>query len=245
MFKFYLGVHRAHWLAKADVPLFVSARQLRPRKSYPRATCDWALDSGGFTELTMHGRWTVTPAQYVAEVQKWSAEVGRLGWAAIQDWMCEEVILAKTGLTVTQHQGRTVANYLELQQLAPEQPWVPVLQGWEPDDYRRHVDMYTNAGVDLSALERVGIGSVCRRQHTLTVCDLVLSLAAAGLKLHAFGFKRTGLARVWQSLASSDSMSWSYQARRNKPLPGHEHTNCANCLDYALQWQQGLLSRLT
>ena len=47
--------------------------------------------------------------------------------------MCEPFMLAKTGLTVAEHQARTVANYLELRSLAPELPFVPVLQGWSLD----------------------------------------------------------------------------------------------------------------
>jgi O-acetyl-ADP-ribose deacetylase (regulator of RNase III) len=33
----------------------------------------WALDSGGFTELSLHGRWKATPAAYVAAVRRYPA----------------------------------------------------------------------------------------------------------------------------------------------------------------------------
>ena len=45
------------------------------------------------------------------------------------DWMCEPAMLARTGLTVAEHQAGTVANYLELRAAAPELPFIPVLQG--------------------------------------------------------------------------------------------------------------------
>ena len=51
-------------------------------------------------------------------------------WAAPQDWMCEPAIIAKTGLAVVEHQRRTVTNFLELQALAPDLPFIPVLHGW-------------------------------------------------------------------------------------------------------------------
>jgi len=51
------------------------------------------------------------------------------------DWMSEPIMLAKTGLTVAVHQARTVANYLALRDLAPDLPFIPVLQGWRLDDY--------------------------------------------------------------------------------------------------------------
>ena len=43
-----------------------------------------------------------------------------LEWAAPMDWMCEPAMLARTGLTVEDHQRRTVANFLELRERGPE-----------------------------------------------------------------------------------------------------------------------------
>lgn len=154
--KFFLGVHRPNWLPLSSVPLFVSRRVLGPMKTLPRANCEWALDSGGFTELSMHGRWTLSAADYVADVRRFTDEIGRLAWAAPQDWMCEPSMLAKTGLSVADHQQRTIDNYLELMAIAPEMPWTPVLQGWAISDYWRHAEAYGVAGVNLQALPSSG-----------------------------------------------------------------------------------------
>jgi hypothetical protein len=54
---FYLGAHQPHWLWQSEYPLFVSHRQLARKRSYRPAACAWALDSGGFTELSIQGRW--------------------------------------------------------------------------------------------------------------------------------------------------------------------------------------------
>ena len=126
---FFLGIHEPAWMARTDVPLFVSRRRLVRRKTMPRARGRWALDSGGFTELSMHGRWTVPSAQYAAEVRRFRDEIGGLEWAAPQDWMCEPFITRKTGRTVAEHQRLTVANLLELRSIAPDLPWVHVGQG--------------------------------------------------------------------------------------------------------------------
>src|SRR4051812_39615765 len=64
---FYLGTHQPHWLAKTDVPLFVSVRRLMTMNRLPRAKGPWAIDSAGFTELSRNGRWTISVDQYVAE----------------------------------------------------------------------------------------------------------------------------------------------------------------------------------
>lgn len=237
--RFYLGSHHPDWLGKTDVPLFISRRRLMNRMTFPRALNGWALDSGGFTELSMHGAWTVTPEAYVADVRKFSDEIGQLEWAAPQDWMCEPMMLAKTGKTVAEHQLLTVQNYLTLKSLAPEMPFIPVLQGWEPSDYHRHVEMYSRAGVCLEREPVVGVGSVCRRQNMSEAAQIIRSLYP--LRLHGFGFKVTGLRNVGLLLHSADSMAWSFSARRNPAIAGHTHKNCANCMEYALDWRERML----
>lgn len=246
MTTFFLGSHMPGWLSLTDAPLFVSRRRLAGYRTLPRARGPWVLDSGGFSELSLFGRWTVPVAQYVAEVRRFASEVGDLAWAAAMDWMTEPAILAKTGLTVAEHQARTIASYLDLRDRAPEMPWAPVLQGWRSDDYRRHVDQYDRAGVDLRALPIVGLGSVCRRQHTAEVEDLIRFLSHQGLRLHGFGFKVLGLQRLGSVLASADSMAWSFEARRlRRPTCGStRHKNCANCLVHALRWRERVLAAL-
>ena len=242
---FYLGAHQPHWLWRVDWPLFVSHRQLARRKTLHPATCRWALDSGGFTELSLHGRWVTTPAQYAEAVARYADQIGNLDFASQQDSMCEPFMTERTGLTVAEHQERTVANYLELTALAPNLPFMPVLQGWEMDDYLHCVDLYHSAGIDLATLPRVGLGSVCRRQSTHQIAQIVTTLARLGLRLHGFGVKTGGLHRYGHHLASADSMAWSYAARRQPPMPGcTSHKNCANCLRYATAWRTRLLHRL-
>lgn len=249
---FYLGVHRAHWLAEAGVPLFVSHRILAPRKSLPRAAAPWGLDSGGFTELSMYGEWRTTPQEYASAVRRYMNEIGSMAFASPQDWMNEPDMLRRTGLTIDEHQRRTVENYIELRELADDLPFIPVLQGWEPDDYLRCVDLYGRYGIDLEALPLVGIGTVCRRQDTASGRAVIEALEPHQLPLHGYGVKTTGLAAFGQHLTSSDSMAWSYRARmaardRSKiGLAGSvshcTKTNCANCLHFALEWRQRLLT---
>ncbi|MFG2694834.1 hypothetical protein [Kitasatospora sp. NPDC048407] len=242
--RFFLGTHQPDWLARTAVPLFVSHRRLAHRKTLPRAAGMWALDSGGFTELSMHGEWRTEPAAYLTAVRRFSDEIGNLAWAAPMDWMCEPWIVQNTGLSVAEHQRRTVANFLHLRHSAPDLPIVPVLQGWELGDYQRCADLYEKAGIDLAAEPVVGLGSVCRRQATGEAALIVAALADRSLKLHGFGFKTLGLRLAGHRLASADSLAWSFEARRKPPLPGHTHKNCANCLPYALAWRTRLLGSL-
>ena len=245
--NFYLGIHHPQWLAQTTAPLCVSHRQLRTRKKLPRAWAPWFLDSGAFTALSLDGRHE--PARsYVAAVRRYAADVGSLELAAIQDFMCEPIMLQRTGKDVRMHQALTLDSYLDLRDRAPEVPWLPTLQGWEADDYLYHVDMYDRAGVDLRRAPLVGLGSVCRRSHTPTISRIVRRIAAYGLRLHGFGVKIKGLTVLHDVLASADSQAWSYRARSGKRFcdnPLHARlVNCANCLEYALTWRRRVLGQM-
>ncbi|MFF8599537.1 hypothetical protein ACF065_25975 [Streptomyces sp. NPDC015232] len=253
--RFYLTTHKRHWVRVTGVPLFLKAEHFTQARTLPQALGPYAVDSGGFTELQQHGRWTRSPRQYVDDLRRIWEGVGPFDWAAPQDWMCEPIVIAGgqagpitfagTGLSVAEHQRRTVANFLELRSLAPDLPIIPVLQGWELQDYEHCLSLYERAGVDLAREPTVGLGSVCRRQSTREGAAIVTTLAAHGLRLHGFGFKTLGLEQVGHLLASADSLAWSYHARKRPPLPGHTtHKNCANCLDYALKWRSRVLGAL-
>src|SRR5262249_47489783 len=128
-----------------------------------------------------------------------------------------------------------------------ELSFIPVVQGWTVDDYRRCVDLYIAAGIDLAAADLVGVGSVCRRQNTTEVGHILAALHQAGVRrLHGFGFKIQGLARYHHLLTSAASMPWSAQARPQPALPGCTgHINCANCPRYALRWRNRILTAVS
>ena len=235
--KFYLGTHRPYWLWNVDVPLFISRRTLtRVAKRTPAITT-WALDSGGFTELSIHGKWTITPEEYAEELKDY-ATIGGLEWAAPQDWMCEPWIIEKTGLSIVEHQNRTVENYLNLKKLGAKV--IPVLQGWELDDYEKCAKLYEENGVKLKECHTVGLGSVCRRQATDEIGQLALWGHERGYNLHGFGVKSAGLKKYAQFLSSADSLAWSFTGRYN-PMETCDKKTCANCLHYALEWRDKTL----
>jgi len=242
--RFWLGTHNPHWLGLTSVPLFISHRRLAPRHTYPRAIGEWALDSGGFTELSMYGEWRTSVEEYVDAVEEYSVLIGGLQWAAPMDWMCEPMMLERTGLSVREHQERTVANFLELRDRGP---FIPVLQGQQLADYEVCMGLYEDAGVDLTAVPLVGLGTVCRRQQAPEIARIVNELAGAGVRMHGFGMKSLGLARVAHLLASADSMAWSTGGRmswmhKRERLCGGEHKGgCANCLPWALRWRDRVI----
>lgn len=224
--EFFLGTHRPHWIyegksreSRPKGPLFVSARQMLHARHTEYPSCDtaFAVDSGGFTELRQHGGWVTSPESYAAQVRSLSARTGTFRWAASQDWMVEDDALARTGKTVQEHQELTVANFLRLRELAPEVRWLPVIQGQTLAQYLAHVELYAAAGVYLPSFERVGVGSVCRRQSSDEICEILRELAARGLRCHGFGVKTAGLEKAAAYLASADSLAWSLGARKRFP----------------------------
>ena len=205
----------------------------------PVANTQWALDSGGFTELSMFGGWQTTASSYASDVRRYQSEIGNLAWAAPQDWMCEPFIVEKTGLTVEEHQRRTVGNFLDLRSTGI--PVIPVVQGYTLADYDRCLNLYDKAGVNLCVEPLVGLGSVCRRQATDEIGQVCQLMHDAGIiSLHGFGCKAGAIERYGHLLASADSMAWSFGGRRNGTCAFK--SRCANCLHYALQWRDKVIN---
>ncbi|GAA2629961.1 DUF7221 family queuine tRNA-ribosyltransferase-like protein [Streptomyces axinellae] len=252
MTRFYLGGPPA-FMKYTGVPLFISNRPLSKIKNLYPAEGPVAVDSAGFSELSDRGSWEngPTPRQYAGQVARYRDAIG-IDWAAPQDWMCEPWIIAKTGLSVAEHQARTIGSYLDLRAIDDTLPIIPVLQGWTPAEYEQHIDMYDRAGIDLRSLPLVGIGSVCRRQGTEDAASLVERIAAHGIALHGFGFKIDGLRRVAHLMPSADSMAWAAAGRRTPapdcafrfPASRGPHLNEANCLRFALAWRQRVLAAI-
>jgi hypothetical protein len=182
------------------------------------------VDSGAFSELFLHGHYRHGVGEYAAELYRlYTAGVVKISAAVAQDYMCEPFILAKTGLTIEEHQRLTIERYdalvVELDRLfGGECPFhiMPVLQGFAPQDYVNHIRMYGNR---LKPGMWVGVGSVCKRQGDPRAIMRVLQAIATvrpDLLLHGFGVKITSLlhAGVRTLLTTADSMAWSFAARK-------------------------------
>lgn len=240
MRTFYLGTHEPYWLGRTAVPLFVSAVRLRRQRRIPKAKGPRAGDSGGFSQLQAHDRWTGSDREYAIEVAAWEDQAGSpFDFWAPRDWMCEPDMLAKTGKTVAEHQALTIESVVNLRAIAPSIAWIPVLQGWQVDDYESHVEQYRAAGIELRDEPRVGVGSVCRRQSTIDGARIFRRMHALGIKTHAFGVKSDGLASYGECVTSADSLAWSFVARKRKiKLAGCTHKNCGNCFRWAHEWYE-------
>ncbi len=97
---------------------------------------------------------------------------------------------------------------------------MPVLQGWQVDDYRRSADLLpVDEWPDL-----VGLGSVCRRSVNgedgiIAIVDALDRTLPKNVRLHLFGVKGAALDVLGrhERIKSIDSMAWDMAARRKWP----------------------------
>jgi transcriptional regulator of met regulon len=210
--RFFTGLHQPSDAKHFDAA-FVSVNRIRSRKS-PFECGDWIMDSGAFSEISQHGYYREPVEEYAKQIVRWKNNGNLLG-AVTQDYMCEAFILAKTGLTVADHQRLTIERYDALLRADTGVYIMPVLQGYKPEDYVSHIAMYRSR---LAIGAWVGVGSVCKRNGDPRAIEAVLLAiheARPDLLLHGFGLKSTALKSgiVDELLFTADSMAWSYAAR--------------------------------
>lgn len=166
------------------------------------------VDSGGYSLMLDTGEHP-PPPEYLDQVVEMGGDL-----CALQDYPCEPDILAEYGRTVRDHQERTVERAAEclavIQDRALDVTPVTVVQGWEPDEYLRHIDRLSEEGC---LTDHVAVGSVCRRGQTDQIREILTTVRDAIAKdahLHAFGVKYEVLQYddVRDAVDSVDSAAW-------------------------------------
>ncbi|WP_414572704.1 hypothetical protein [Nostoc sp. CCY 9925] len=205
------------WTARlTNHPVMVSINALHDYAALRTSYCA-LVDSGAFTLVSSHGGYPVGSLPKYASKALQINNQRILGFVT-QDYMCESFVLAKTGYTVLEHQRFTIYRYKALTRIIEKTFYVmPVIQGYQPDEYVEHVRMY---GEILPPNAWVGVGSICKRNEQPELVYPVLAAIKSerpDLKLHGFGLKKTALQNscICNLLFSSDSFAWSYDARRN------------------------------
>jgi len=224
--NFFVGISRSFRRVREvceahDVPMMLSAGALYDRarnrlRPYPKSMhgAKVAIDSAGFTAMTVHGG-----------VYPWSAdeyldlvEQANAVWYASRDY-CVEPSIAKDASVRADRIRKTVDEYASLCAAASARGLpapMPVLQGWFPHEY---IECWHAMGRPSGL---VGIGSVCRRHlrgrdGLLAILD---ELSAHGVeRAHLFGVKGASVDIVLSDMFlarmvdSVDSHAWDYGAR--------------------------------
>nr|WP_242431963.1 hypothetical protein [Burkholderia ambifaria] len=130
----------------------------------------------------------------------------------------------------------------------------PVIQGWSASTYARSLEL------TLKVWERwqpwvapptlIGVGSVCRRSLTdprhglFTILDRLVADLPKGTRLHLFGVKGDALRelRMYDAVASVDSMAWDFGSRVKAHHAGRSNTIAHRSAEMT-RWMQGTLSR--
>ena len=213
--RFFVGMHMPSQGDKVE-RAFISVNRLKNRKSaFP--VNEWIMDSGAFTTIAKHGGYIEPVSVYADQIRRWKNN-GKLLAAVAQDYMCEAHMLEKTGLTIEEHQRLTIQRYDDLISEDTGVYIMPVLQGYKPSDYARHIKMY---GTRLGYNAYVGVGSVCKRNGDPSSIVAILKeikKLRPDFLLHGFGVKTTSLAiaEIRDVFYSADSMAWSFAARKQK-----------------------------
>ncbi len=238
--RFFVGLHMVNHAQHFDCA-FISVNRLRERRSH-FIVGDWIMDSGAFTEIAQHGGYRHPVSDYAAEIRRWK-DCGNLLAAVSQDYMCEAHMLAKTGLTIADHQRLTIERYDALCAEDTGVVIMPVLQGYAPQDYVAHIRAY---GARLLPGMWAGVGSVCKRNGDVRAIEAVLlaiKTERPDLRLHGFGLKQTALSSglVRELLETADSMAWSFAAR--KARHHGDKSRSGNCWKEARRWVEAIESR--
>ena len=162
---FFTGIHNLTHASKVDYSFISINRLIKRKKDFGIRT--WIMDSGAFSQVLTEGEHSLTAKEYADQIKRWS-RCGILVRAVAQDYICIDSILEKLGRTVEEHQEMTIRNYVDLIQETKDcdVPIMPVLQGYEPEEYTTHVQDY---GSLLKANAWVGIGSIARNASPITI----------------------------------------------------------------------------
>lgn len=217
--RFFVGLHQPS--DARHFPLCcISINRLVKRKKpiydgLPFIQGEVLVDSGAFTTIAKHGGYPEPVDVYADQIRR-LIPIVPISAIVAQDYMCEPQMLEKTGLSIPDHQRLTIERYDQLMACGLPVYVMPVLQGYDPEDYVDHLRQY---GDRLAPGAWVGVGSVCKRNSNPQAIVGVLQAiktARPDLRLHGFGIKLTSMqsSLVCNLLHSADSLAWSYAARK-------------------------------
>jgi len=148
-----------------------------------------AIDSGGYEIMKKEGEYKTSNEEYLSFVETYNPDV-----FVLRDYYCEPEILENHGRSVIDHLEMTTEKHKEMIELLPSytinSEVMPVIQGWKPEQYLKHIDMMSDANV-LDWSDYVGIGSLCRRGQNRRIAKIIRKVKSKlpDKRLHGFGVK--------------------------------------------------------
>ena len=180
------------------------------------------LDSGGFVAAVRYRgfEWTVPQCMALCAAAPWTR-------FASMDWCVEPELADDRDAVLDRISGTVRLNrdcLREARRLGIADRFMPVIQGWQVDDYLRCIDLM----FDLDQFPVVGVGSMCRRHVEgpagilQVVHELDQALGDSPVRLHLFGLKSQGMAevRAHPRVFGFDSQAYGVAARQNARKAG-------------------------
>lgn len=199
------------------------------------------IDSGGYSFMLGKGEYGTSNKEYLNFIEQHQPEL-----FALRDYPCEPEVLEEHNRTVDDHLKATTEKHKELLNLMSsfniESQPVSVIQGWELNDYLKHLKMMKNEG---TLTDYVAIGSVCRRNQDQEIREIISEIndRIGDRKLHAFGVKNNVLRfeNIRNNLDSADSLAYSSGSRYSrKTVSGDGSNGFRNVALHYLQFKRDI-----
>ncbi len=197
-------------MERRQLPVLISANALFDHKNkrfreVPMNLNDLnvALDSAGFVAMHRYGNFPWTMQQYIELATTYS-----FAWWSQMDFCCEPEIASDRAKVLERVEATgQMLHYCRQQyfcwmEQAPEiesmtSPPMPIIQGWNPDDYRYSIDL-ADTVLQGKWPKMIGVGSVCRRKLTgpdglWRILHTIDEHLPEGVTLHLFGVKGAAL----------------------------------------------------
>ena len=236
--------HKVNAMISANALVRIKNGALQIRKAPIRAG-RWMMDSGAFSQVTKYGDFIMSPEDYVRIAVRFQ-DCGDLACIVTQDYMCEPHVIGMLQdmgkeASIRIHQRKSVERYKQIVVEAERQglkvPVMPVLQGWEVEDYIEHWNWLCAVNRQLGRKGKtveafgwnhnqprwIGVGSTCKRNKNPEVVSQILDalpwdfINSYDVRIHLFGYKTTGLKsdRIKDRIYSADSFAYDFTNRLN------------------------------
>lgn len=193
----------------------------RPPADHVSSIC---IDSGGFTAARQWGKYPWSVQQYADFIGDVSRDVA-LDFCAIMDYACEPSVNREIYRSNKDRIKATIRNETECMRVAPDLPWLPVLQG--DNQIERAFDIAIRQRVGMLPGKYAGVGSVCGRGRAGAVETILFYRdQLPGVKFHCFGMHVQALDNdfVFDAIKSWDSYGWNWgRGATKKEMPWEKH----------------------
>jgi len=182
----------------------------------PKYTKLLFVDCGGFYN-SLGGNYKTSDIEYLNYVKSVNADL-----FALRDYTCEKEVCKRLKTTPKEQIKKTFEHHLRMLEYLNDfyleynnkkALAVPVLQGYELEDYLHCLDLYRSNGI-LSTY--IAIGSLCRRNATREITEIIGKIREElpnWTMIHAFGIKLPAIKKIWNICDSIDTGTWDYASR--------------------------------